>query len=103
MPTFESMFLIGAGHPALPGHFPGMPVVPGVVLLDMVLQTLERALGGLPSSLRLPQAKFQEPLLPGQVARIELQIDDGKAVARYSIRRADRLLASGSLGWQVIA
>ncbi len=95
--------MIGAGHPALPGHFPGAPVVPGVVLLDQVLQTLARALGRQPSSLRFPQAKFQEPLLPGELARVELQIDIAKAVARFSIHRSDRQLASGSLGWQAAA
>ncbi len=103
MQTFESIFLIGTGHPALPGHFPGAPVVPGVLLLDRVIETLEGALGRVPASLRLPQAKFLEPLLPGQVARIELHIDIAAASARFSIRRADRLLASGNLGWQVAA
>ena len=28
-------FLIEAGHPSLPGHFPGRPIVPGVILMAM--------------------------------------------------------------------
>ena len=28
---------VAADHPALPGHFPGRPIIPGVVLLQIVL------------------------------------------------------------------
>ena len=33
---------IGVDHPALPGHFPGQPVVPGVLILEAVLAELRR-------------------------------------------------------------
>ena len=33
---------VAADHPALPGHFPGRPIVPGVLLLDAVLQAMRR-------------------------------------------------------------
>jgi 3-hydroxymyristoyl/3-hydroxydecanoyl-(acyl carrier protein) dehydratase len=32
----EATFAVPASHPSLPGHFPGAPVVPGVVVLDLV-------------------------------------------------------------------
>src|SRR3546814_6702994 len=65
-----SGFVIGDDHPALPGHFPGRPIVPGVVILDRVLDAIEAAHGPL-GALRLPQVKFLRPLLPGQAAWVE--------------------------------
>ncbi|WCE05425.1 hypothetical protein [Pseudoxanthomonas sp. JBR18] len=88
-------FAVPHDHPALPGHFPGHPVVPGVVVLDHVLDAVEAAHGPLRGALRLPQVKFVQPLLPGQPARIEL---DGTAPRwKFRVLRADTLLASGEV------
>ena len=38
--SFEVCRVIRADHPSLPGHFPGAPLVPGVVILDEVLEAL---------------------------------------------------------------
>lgn len=87
-------FRIAADHPSLPGHFPGRPVVPGVVVLDRVLDAIEAGHGPL-NGLRLPQVKFAQPLLPEQTARIEL---DGAAPRwRFRVLRGDTLLASGEV------
>ena len=69
----EADFAIAADHPSLPGHFPGQPVVPGVVVLDRVLAAAEALLGTTPPALRMPQVKFVRPLLPGQPARLRLE------------------------------
>jgi 3-hydroxymyristoyl/3-hydroxydecanoyl-(acyl carrier protein) dehydratase len=82
---------IDAGHPALPGHFPGQPVVPGVVLLDRVAAALERWRGLRIAG--LPQVKFLRPLLPGQSAELVVG-DDGKSI-RFSITRDGVTLAAG--------
>src|SRR3546814_1133754 len=66
-----SGFVIGDDHPALPGHFPGRPIVPGVVILDRVLDAIEAAHGPL-GALRLPQVKFLRPLLPRPAAWVEI-------------------------------
>ncbi len=85
-------FVIPHDHPSLPGHFPGRPVVPGVVLLDRVSALLEAELGAGPW--RLPQVKFLQPLLPGQTATIALErLDDARY--RFRVSREDTLLASG--------
>lgn len=78
-------FAIGHDHPALPGHFPGNPVVPGVVLLDRVLDAIEAAHGPLPA-LRLPQVKFLRPLRPGQAAEVVVEPLPGDAPARWRFR-----------------
>ena len=88
-------FSIPDDHPCLPGHFPGRPLVPGVVVLEQVLRAAEAAAGEPLDALRLPQVKFMAPLLPGQVARIEL---DGAAPHwKFRVWRGDALLARGEL------
>lgn len=87
-------FVIDPGHPSLPGHFPGRPLVPGVVLLDRVVAAIEATHGRL-GPLRLPQVKFMQPLLPGEAARVELE---GAAPRwRFRVLRGDTLLASGEV------
>jgi len=92
-------FVIGHDHPSLPGHFPGRPVVPGVVVLDRVVAALEQAYGPLPP-LRLPQAKFLRPLLPGEAARIEFDAvatGDGSRRWRFRVLRQAATIASGDI------
>ena len=38
-------FTVPLDHPAFAGHFPGKPILPGVVLLDVALQTIAGASG----------------------------------------------------------
>jgi 3-hydroxymyristoyl/3-hydroxydecanoyl-(acyl carrier protein) dehydratase len=86
-------FHIAASHPALPGHFPGAPVVPGVVLLERVAATARRAFDAEVAG--LPQVKFLRPLRPGE--DVELRIERSGAGARFSIARGKELVASGTL------
>ncbi|WP_396616366.1 hypothetical protein ACHZ97_01235 [Lysobacter soli] len=87
-------FTIRTDHPSLPGHFPGRPLVPGVVVLERVVEAIEAAHGPLPA-LRLPQVKFLQPLLPGETARVEV---DGAAPRwRFRVLREATLIASGEI------
>jgi 3-hydroxymyristoyl/3-hydroxydecanoyl-(acyl carrier protein) dehydratase len=87
-------FVVEPSHPSLPGHFPGQPIVPGVVLLDHVIDAIEATHGALARP-RLPQVKVLQPLLPGEPARVEL---DGAAPRwRFRVLRGDALLASGDV------
>ena len=89
-------FSIPSDHPSLPGHFPGRPVVPGVVVLDHVVAAIETTHGALPP-LRLPQVKFVQPLLPGEEAEIVLDAQPEARRWRFRVLRGDTLVASGEV------
>lgn len=65
-------FSVAPDHPALPGHFPGRPIVPGVLLLDAVIRAVAARDAPLPPPDRLLRAKFLAPVLPGQEVALEL-------------------------------
>lgn len=84
-------FRIDADHPVLPGHFPGRPVVPGVVLLDRVAAVAEREFGVRIAA--LPQVKFLAPLLPDQEAELHVEEKDRKI--HFCIFHNDAMIANG--------
>lgn len=98
MDKYETSYRITAEHPALPGHFPGSPVVPGVVILDHVLQALYGWQHGVLSA-RVQDAKFVSPLLPDQTLQVELTLKDEQSVS-FVCRVADRTTAQGRLKLQ---
>lgn len=91
MTTFRFPLRVPVTHPALPGHFPGQPLVPGVVMLDAVAQAL-RAWRGERLA-RIVEAKFIAPLEPDGSA--EVRLDEAGERVRFEIRCDDQLLARG--------
>lgn len=91
--AFQREFRVGADHPSLPGHFPGAPLVPGVILLEQVALALREWRSERLA--RVLDAKFVAPLLPEQPAQIALSEVNGRV--RFEIRRGDDLLARGSI------
>ena len=77
--------LVATNHPALPGHFPGDPLVPGVIILDQVTQAIgarfpQIALG------TLRNARFYAPLKPGETFSVQALLRDEQV--RFEVRRA---------------
>ncbi|GAP64878.1 3-hydroxymyristoyl/3-hydroxydecanoyl-(acylcarrier protein) dehydratase [Mizugakiibacter sediminis] len=91
--AYRESFCIDADHPALPGHFPGRPLVPGVLLLEQVALALARWRGQRLA--RLVEAKFAAPLRPGEEATVELH--EAGARVRFAVLRGGTLLARGQI------
>lgn len=98
-PSFTVRQAIEPDHPALPGHFPGQPIVPGVILLSYVEQALRRQLGAHIRVDGVPMVKFVAPLPPGQAFEIQVEAIAPAAV-RFTIRQQERLIASGQVRLQ---
>jgi 3-hydroxyacyl-[acyl-carrier-protein] dehydratase len=105
MPEMTSRRItVARDHPAFAGHFPGQPLLPGVVLLGEVLELLLRetpeAIGAQPC---ISAVKFLAPVRPG--ASLEIRwTAPGQERLRFEVwRHAEgdppegQLAASGQL------
>jgi 3-hydroxyacyl-[acyl-carrier-protein] dehydratase len=89
---------IAADHPALAGHFPGLPIVPGVVLLDEALHAIEQAQGGDAQALpwHIGNVKFHHVTRAGEPLQLEFEWHaDGRV--HFVLRAARLLVASGTV------
>ncbi|HEX4510607.1 MAG TPA: hypothetical protein VH328_11020 [Burkholderiaceae bacterium] len=93
-------YTLAADHPALPGHFPGRPLMPGALLLAEVVEVArtqpdlgERYARGA----TLIAAKFLAPVEPGARLRFVLDWDD--VGLRFAVTGAGRAVAEGRWTW----
>jgi acyl dehydratase len=95
----DDEYRIAVDHPAFTGHFPGHPLLPGVVLLSLVMCSLAKRpvlrarLGDAPA---IEQVKFLAPVGPGERVQVRLR-GQGAGVA-FECRAGERIAARGQLG-----
>lgn len=86
---------IPADHPSLTGHFPGRPLVPGVVVLEEVVLALA-ALRGDCRLVAVANVKFLVPLGPDEAFTVSFS-DPTAGDVTFRCQRADQILAQGRL------
>ena len=92
----QSQGCIPADHPSLAGHFPGNPVVPGVLLLNHLLSAIEDQWQLEPGAVSWSAVKFMASLRPDEPFVMTMQTTGGQRIT-FTITRGVTTIASGSL------
>lgn len=87
---------IPLNHPAYAGHFPGQPILPGVVLLDAALHTLAAVQSISVASGQIKSAKFLSPVRPGDPLTLHYTVSPTHGF-RFDIRSEARVVANGAV------
>jgi len=91
---YDFTISVPADHPSFAGHFPGHPILPGVVLLAEVLAGVERGLGISMDDVLIRVAKFHAPVAPG--ACLAVRLEQGSAIT-FTVTCGDTRVASGTI------
>jgi 3-hydroxymyristoyl/3-hydroxydecanoyl-(acyl carrier protein) dehydratase len=85
-----------AAHPAFAGHFPGRPILPGVVQLDWAVRLASICFGGPFRPARRVRVKFMAIIAPGAELSVVLQHDLARATVAFEYRIGAAVASSGT-------
>lgn len=92
----ESALHLAADHPAYAGHFPGQPILPGVVILAEVLDAVAGATGLAAHRWTIASAKFRLPVVPGSALTL-VHERTARGDVRFDVLAGTSVVASGVL------
>jgi 3-hydroxymyristoyl/3-hydroxydecanoyl-(acyl carrier protein) dehydratase len=82
-------FRFAADDPTFAGHFPAHPLLPGVFQLEMTRAAAEWVLNCSLAVREVRKAKFQRPIFPAEIVRLELKLSEAgdsiRAHAGFSV------------------
>ncbi|MBD3401724.1 bifunctional UDP-3-O-[3-hydroxymyristoyl] N-acetylglucosamine deacetylase/3-hydroxyacyl-ACP dehydratase [candidate division GN15 bacterium] len=92
---------VSLNEPFFQGHFPGQPIMPGVLILEamaqsggvLLLNQIEEPETKLVYFMSIDNAKFRKPVVPGDQLRFELEMH---AFRRNTCKMSGRALVDGS-------
>jgi 3-hydroxyacyl-[acyl-carrier-protein] dehydratase len=72
---FITTIELNPAHIVYAGHFPGHPVTPGVIQMQIVHELLEKQLSRVLKLISMPQCKFLKILNPEETLRMTIHIE----------------------------
>ena len=93
----EFDLVIPADLAYLEGHFPGLPIVPGVVLIDWVIELAVRHLALPVEAAQTFAVKFRQVLRPGELITLKLRHGAGRRQLDFEYRNNSQVLATGTI------
>jgi 3-hydroxyacyl-[acyl-carrier-protein] dehydratase len=103
---------VSVGEPFFAGHFPGRPIMPGVLIIEALAQVGAVALLSTPDTRGrialfggVDRVRFRRPVVPGDQLRLEVEIvrrlgPVGKGRGRASV--GDAVVAEGDLTFSLV-
>ncbi len=79
----------------LEGHFPGQPIVAGVVQLHWVMLAAAELIGEMPRVRALLGLRFRDVLAPGQRFRLSLELSASRDRLRFELGSEGRVFCTG--------
>ncbi|HSE77127.1 MAG TPA: 3-hydroxyacyl-ACP dehydratase [Alphaproteobacteria bacterium] len=88
-----AQFEFGPDLPSLDGHFPGNPIVPGVVLLERAISAIASGLGGA-QPVEVKWAKFRAAVRPPATITLAAHLEP-HGIVNFELRQGERVVLDG--------
>lgn len=82
------------------GHFPELPILPGVVQVDWAVRLARRYLPDLESGYGIKNLKFHALVTPDAVLTLHMNYDASKRILQFFYRDDGRTYSSGHIHFQ---
>ena len=101
--SLEKSWYIDAQQPVFAGHFPGNPIMPGVLVLGLLKSLVAEHLDHPVQIAAIKRQKFLRPVLPTNTLNLtikSLELDGDFIDVSYTAAVAEGPVAKGSISFQ---